>query len=254
MTLGSLVRLPVDDYVAALTRFAAGWRWPRLALLIVAAAVSWWVYVPVHELAHAFGCMLGGGSVSRLDIDPLYGAALLQRVFPFVSVGSEYAGQLTGFDTRGSDLIYLLTDFLPFVGTVLLGVPMLRGAGRADLSPNAQAMLFGAAIPVAFAPFISLTGDYYEMGSIMVSRVAAWIDRGFIVTRWRSDDLFKLAEQLFGPEGTGAPLDAFGLAVSFVVGAGLAFGTYALGVAFAQVIPMSRRAAAGAPRRAPTPS
>jgi hypothetical protein len=237
----SLVLLPVDDYVAALTRFASGWRWPRLALLIAAAALSWWVYVPVHELAHAFGCMLGGGSVSRLDIDPLYGAALLQRVFPFVSVGSEYAGQLTGFDWRGNDWIYLLTDFLPFVGTILIGVPMLRGAGRPALRPTAQALLFGAAIPVAFAPFMSLTGDYYEMGSILVSRVASWIDAGLVLTRWRSDDLFKLAGQLFGTDGTGTAVDALGLALSFLVGAALAFGTYALGAAFAQMLPMSRR-------------
>ena len=248
--LRSLVLSPVDDYVAALTRFAAGWRWPRLALLIVAAAVSWWIYVPMHELAHAFGCMLGGGSVSRLDIDPIYGAALLQRVFPFVSVGSEYAGQLTGFDTRGSDVTYLLTDFLPFLGTILIGVPMLRGAGRADLNPNAQAMLFGAAIPVAFAPFISLTGDYYEMGSIIVSRLATWVDGGGVFTRWRSDDLFKLAEQLFGAEGSGTMLDAVGLAASFVVGVVLAFATYAAGAAWAQMIHLSR--GTGAPRRAPT--
>lgn len=249
--LRSLVLLPVDDYVLALTRFAAGWRWPRLALLIVAAALSWWIYVPLHELAHAFGCMLGGGSVSRLDIDPIYGAALLQRVFPFVSPGSEYAGQLTGFDTRGSDLTYLLTDFLPFVGTILVGVPLLRIAGRPALSANAQAMLFGMAIPIAFAPFISLTGDFYEMGSIVVSRVAAWIDSGVDVTRWRSDDLFKLAGQLFGKDGPGTPADAFGLALSFVAGVVLAFGTYAFGAAFAQMIPMSRRQPAGAPRRAP---
>jgi len=243
--LRSLMLLPVEDYLAALTRFAFRWRWPRLALLIAAAAVSWWIYVPVHELAHAFGCMLGGGSVSRLDIDPLYGAVLLQRVFPFVSVGSDYAGQLTGFDTRGSDLTYLLTDFLPFVGTILLGVPMLRAAGRRDLRPSRQAVLFGAAIPLAFAPFISLTGDYYEMGSILVSRIATWIDGNVVVTSWRSDDLFNLAERLFRDDGSGTALDALGLAASFVVGVVLAFATYAAGSAWARVIRCR-----AAPRRA----
>lgn len=231
-----LVRLPLDDYVAAIDRFAAGRGWSRVAVLLGAAALSWWVYVPLHELAHAFGCLLGGGSVSRLDIDPLYGAALLQRLFPFVSVGSEYAGQLTGFDTRGSDVTYLLTDFLPFLGTILVGVPLLRAAARPGRGPLAQAALFGAALPIAGAPFLSLTGDYYEMGSILVSRVVAWITPGFAVTRWRSDDLLELGGQLFGSDGTGTVSDAAGLAASFVLGVALAFLTYAAGGVWARVI------------------
>jgi hypothetical protein len=117
----------------------------------------------------------------------------------------------------------------------------LRAAGRPDLRPNAQALLFGAGLPIAFAPFISLTGDYYDMGSILVSRVASWLDAGLVLTRWRSDDLFKLAGQLFGTDGTGTALDALGLALSFLVGAALALGTYALGVAFSQMLPISRR-------------
>jgi hypothetical protein len=229
-----LLRQPLDDYVAALAPFAAGWRWSRLAVLAIAAAVSWWVYVPLHELAHAWGCMLGGGSVTRLEIDPLYGAALLQRFFPFVSVGSDYAGQLTGFDTGGSDLTFLLTDFLPFVGTILIGVPLLHAAGRRGRAPMVQAALFGASLPIAFAPFISLTGDYYEMGSILVSRLAAWLEPGFPLARWRSDDLFKLAEQLLESGATAG--DAAGLAASFVVGIVLAFVTYALGAAWARLI------------------
>lgn len=242
--LVQLVRLPVDDYVAALSRFAANRGWRRVAVLLGAAVLSWWVYVPLHELAHACGCLLGGGSVSRLDIDPVYGAALLQRIFPFVNVGSAYAGQLTGFDTRGSDLTYLLTDFLPFLGTILLGVPLLRAAARAGGSPAAQAALFGASLPVAFAPFLSLTGDYYEMGSIVVSRVAAWLAPGFAVPRWRSDDLFKLAGQLFGASGGGGVSDAAGLAASFVLGVVLAFLTYAAGGAWARVLFQRRFASA----------
>jgi len=110
-----ILRLPLDDYLGALAVFAPTWDWRSLAVLIGAAVLSWWVYVPLHELAHAFGCLLGGGTVTRLDIDPAYGAALLQRCFPFVNVGSDYAGQLKGFDTGGSDLTYLLTDFLPLL-------------------------------------------------------------------------------------------------------------------------------------------
>lgn len=231
-----IIRQPVDDYIAALSVFARGWDWRRLATLVAAACLAWWLYVPVHELAHAFGCLLGGGSVSRLDIDPAYGAALLQRVFPFVNVGSEYAGQLTGFDTRGSDLTYLLTDFLPFAGTILLGVPLLHGARQLGRRPLLQAAVFGASLPVALAPFVSLTGDYYEMGSILVSRLSAWLTPGFTVTRWRSDDLFKLAGQLFGSDGGGTIGDAVGLAASFVLGVVLAFLTYAAGSLWARVL------------------
>jgi hypothetical protein len=237
----ALIRRPLDDYFAALTPFATGWRWARLAVFAVALLLTWWVYVPVHELAHAYGCMLGGGTVTRLEIDAVYGAALLQRVFPFVHVGSEYAGRLTGFDTHGSDAVYLLTDFLPFVATIIIGVPLLRAAARPGRDPLAQAALFGAAIPIAYAPFVSLTGDYYEMGSILVSGAFAAIEPGFDPVRWRSDDLFRLIDQLFGTDGTGGAGDALGLSVSFVVGAVLAILTYAAGVLVSRALVESRR-------------
>jgi hypothetical protein len=230
-----LVRLPIDDYLAALERFAVRWTWARLIVVLVSLVVGWWVYVPLHELAHELGNVLGGGAVSPLDIDPIYGAALLRRIFPFINVGSDYAGQLRDFD-RSSDLRYLLTDFLPFVATIVIGVPMLRAAARPQGNALWQAALFGASIPVAFAPFISLTGDYYEMGSILISRLAATVDPGFDVARWRSDDLFKLAGALFGADGTGMASDAVGLGASFAVGAVLAFLTYAAGVACARIL------------------
>ncbi len=157
------VRLPLDDYLAALDPFLRGLRLRYAVLLALSFAVSWWVYVPVHELAHALGCRLGGGEVTRLEIDPLYGAALLRRVFPFVAVGSDYAGQLTGFDTRGSDLTYLLTDFLPFVLTIFLGVPLLRSAA-APRGGTGRALCFGAALPLAYAPFISAAGGLLRDG------------------------------------------------------------------------------------------
>jgi len=235
-----IARQPVDDFLAALTVWARGGGWPRLVLLIIVMALTWWIYVPVHELAHAYGCLMGGGTVSRLDIDPVYGAALLQRVFPFVNVGSEYAGQLTGFDTGGSDLTYLLTDFLPFLATILLGVPMLQAAGQSGRRPWVQTVLFGAALPIALAPFISLTGDYYEMGSIMVSRATAWLDPDFVVTRWRSDDLVKLGGRLFGPDGGGTFADGCGLALSFALGVVLAVATYGAGSAWAAALGVGR--------------
>jgi hypothetical protein len=232
-TLIGLFRLPLDDYTIALGPLGDGFRPARVVVLVAAAAVSWWVYVPIHELAHALGCIAGGGTVTRLEIDPFYGAAWLQRIFPFVAVGSDYAGQLTGFDTGGSDLTYLLTDFLPFVLTILVGVPLLRMAAR--MRPGLrQAAVFGASLPLAMAPFTSLVGDYYEMGSIIVSRAVSWIVAGFDLERWRSDDLVKLAGELFSAGGGAG--DAAGLTVSTIVGVVLAFATYAAGAVWSSLV------------------
>ncbi len=223
----NIARLPVDDYLAALDVAVRPPRAAVFAAIAVAGVVSWWIYVPIHELLHAAGCLLGGGEVTRLEIDPMYGAAWLQRWFPFVAVGSDYAGQLTGFDTRGSDLTYLLTDFLPFVLTIVIGVPLLRAAARQD-DQMGSALRLGAALPIAFAPFISLPGDYYEMGSILATRAAALFSPGFDLQRWRSDDIFRLIEQLRA-SGTATVSDVVGVGAALLIGAVLAFATYAAG-------------------------
>jgi hypothetical protein len=71
---------PVRDYLAALDamrdRGVAG-----LVVASVAFALAWFVYVPIHELFHAWGCLLAGGTVTRLEIAPEYGGALLARSF-----------------------------------------------------------------------------------------------------------------------------------------------------------------------------
>ncbi len=223
----NIARLPVDDYLAALDIAVRPPRGAVFAAIALAGVVSWWVYVPIHELLHAAGCLLGGGEVTRLEIDPMYGAAWLQRWFPFVAVGSDYAGQLTGFDTRGSDLTYLLTDFLPFVLTIVIGVPLLRAAARHD-GQMGSALRLGAALPVALAPFISLPGDYYEMGSILATRAAGLFSPGFDVQRWRSDDIFRLIEELRA-SGSASASDAAGIGAALLIGAMLAFATYAAG-------------------------
>ena len=87
--------------------------------------------------------------------------------------------------------------------------------------------MLGTAIPVAFAPFGSLPGDYYEMGSILVSRAVATVSPGFAIERWRSDDLVKLVSTL-APEATVA--DVVGVTASVLVGVALAFATYWAGV------------------------
>lgn len=193
--------------------------------------MSWCAYVPIHELAHAWGCLLAGGEVTRLEIDWIYGAALLAKVFPYVTVGSEYAGRLSGFDTRGSDMTYLATCALPYVLTVLVGVPLLRAVPRAR--GWRRSLLFGAAVPIAYAPFVSLTGDYYEMGSILVTRVVAALAPGFAVDRWRSDDVFKLVGTL---AADGRTADVVGAGASLLVGAALAFATYWAGVVLSNAV------------------
>src|SRR6185503_14957816 len=114
---------------------------------------AWWIYVPIHELLHAVGCEIGGGRVWRLEIDPLYGGALLARWFPFVVAGGEYAGRLADFDTGDRAAVHLLTTGLPFFLTVWPGVWLLRWGAR-----RARGVVFGAALVPATAPFLSVTG------------------------------------------------------------------------------------------------
>lgn len=159
-----------------------------LALAMAGLAAGWWLYVPIHELLHAAGCLIAGGSVTRLEIAPLYGGALLQPIVPFVVAGGDYAGRLSGFETGGSDLVYLATDLGPFVLTLFPGVWWLRKGGR-----SGRPVLFGLSLPFALAPFLSLPGDAYEIGSILVTRLPPWVGMREIL---RGDDLFQQAERL----------------------------------------------------------
>jgi hypothetical protein len=237
------LQTPLDDYTWGLRRMA---HLGALGFLLGAfgCAAGYWLYVPVHELLHAFGCWATGGQVTRLEISPIYGAALLERWFPFVAVGSEYAGQLTGFDTHGKDLVYLATDGAPFLLSIFAGVPLFRrllgSSGRTSLL---WALGFGAALPIAFAPFISLAGDYYEMGSVLVSRGASFVIPGFELSRWRSDDLFKLSSTLFSPLASVHFIDVAGVSLAALIGCVLCLATYALGVRCSSLRGVERHAA-----------
>ena len=228
------VARPLHDWLDALEACVRGGGRASIGIMLVSVLAAWWLYVPLHELGHAWGCRLAGGRVTRLEIAEIYGAAWLARLFPYVTVGSEYAGRLSGFDTRGSDVTYLATCALPFVLTVFVGVPLLRVVPLAR--GRWRAVLLGAAIPVAFAPFVSLPGDYYEMGSILVSRAVAWLVPGFAIDRWRSDDLIKLVSERWA---SATVADVAGIAASLIVGTTLAFATYEAGVLVAEA--MTRR-------------
>jgi hypothetical protein len=230
----TLLALPFEDLLSGLDNCFSKFSALYIAAAIISFLVSWWVYVPLHELGHALGCILGGGNVSKLEISPMYGAALLKEIFPFVSVGSEYAGQLTGFDTKGNDLIYLLTVFLPFLLTIFIGVPLLRSVPRS--TPIAAEIKLGLGFPIAFAPFISFSGDYYEMGSIIISKIANLISPTIEMIRWRSDDVFKLVEELFFNGNFYGITDVAGVTVSFLLGIILIYITYMLGIAWSNLI------------------
>lgn len=195
MRLGKYLLCPLEDLIAALEGQIRGPRpaWPRLLLAAAAVVPCWFIYVPVHELLHVAGCVATGGEVTELQVQPMYGGTWLARIFPFVKAEGDYAGRLTGFDWHDSDLIYLATVFFPFLLTILIGVPLLLACARRR-APLALAM----AVVVGLAPLSQLTGDYLEMGSILVTRPAVWsraIDDSD-ARRLRSDDLFRLIDEL----------------------------------------------------------
>ena len=165
----------------------------NLAGILAGLLLSWWIYVPVHELLHAGGCWLGGGHVWRLEIEKIYGGGVLAFLFPFVCGSSEYGGRLAGFDTGGSDWVYALTVGLPFV-LVLPGMVLMR---RAILSR--RKVLFGAALPLALSPLLSLTGDCLELASLLIYQV--WPGPGGANRPLISDDLFRLIREQRGPAG-----------------------------------------------------
>jgi hypothetical protein len=240
----ALVARPFHDLVRGQARVLG--RWVDLVLLVAGLLLGWWLYVPLHELAHAAGCAAAGGRVYRLEIAPQYGAELLARVFPFVMPGGEYAGRLADFDTGGSDLVFLATDLAPFLLTLFPGVWLLRLAAR-----QGRAFLFAVVLPLAMAPFLALPGDAYEIGSLAVSNLPPW-SRAPERALLRGDDLVRQVVELEQAlaagrsEGgfirasdgraiavPGPPLDSpararAGLALATVLGFAWAWATYLL--------------------------
>ena len=211
---------PVRDLMGGLDGLIGRGGARALAVVAAGLAVGWWLYVPAHELLHAAACLAAGGEVSRLEIAPIYGGALLERWFAFVVAGGEYAGRLSGFDTHGSDLVYLATDTGPYLLTLWPGVWALRRAGR-----RGWPLGFGAAVPVALAPFVSLPGDAYEIGSILSTRFLAGLSAlpAPAVASVRGDDVFRVAPAV---AAHAAPGLWFLFAVALVLAVGWAFATY----------------------------
>lgn len=210
----------LQDFMARLGHpLAIGWM--MLGLLL-----GWWLYVPIHELLHVAGVVLPGGEVTELQLSPIYAADLLARIFPFIVSGSDYAGQLTGFDTRGSDWIYQSCVLMPYLITVFPGFWLWQITLSRPGKPGVlRIMAAGALFVLVAAPLISLTGDYYESGSIIGSQLLAGAF-GSELEAWRSDDLFLLISEWPGPMPWG---DRIGIAVSALLSLVLAFLTLLLG-------------------------
>ncbi len=232
----SFFRQPIDDVLAALEHLVTV-RNPLTTMVpaLVTMLVTWFMYVGVHELLHVAGCLAAGGSVTTVEISSRYGGAIYAKYFDFVVTGSEYAGRLSGFDTKGSDWTYMATVFGPFVLTVLFGVTMVKLCAR-----RRRPILFGVAIVVGLAPFYNLQGDYFEMGSILVTRAVTILfgERGDapLFGSLRSDDVFKLFDTFvrspaeLGLTSAGRIVAAVGVILfSFVMDVLLAFGTYWMG-------------------------
>jgi len=204
---------------------------PLLGLMIAA----WFVYVPIHELLHCYGCIWTGGTVTELELQAHYGGNLLKPYFPFIVTGSDYAGRLSGFDTAGNDWIYLATVFGPFALSVLFGVSLLRLCAR-----KRRPWLTAPAFVVGLAPFYNIQGDYYEMGSTIVTRILTLATGGGNPPRFeglRSDDIFTLFPNiLLDPQTLGLDpsfttmLFALGIfTISMTLSVLLAFVTYQAG-------------------------
>src|SRR6185503_5483181 len=112
-----------------------------------------------------------------------------------------------------------------------------------------RAALFGAALPFALAPFLSLGGDAYEIGSILATRFPPWAAPA---TRQllRGDDVAKKLGEL----GHLANPPWGGALVAVLLGAAWAFLTYALGGAVARALGSPPVTAADAERAQPSPA
>ncbi len=153
-----------------------------LIRIMVGLICGWFVYVPVHELLHVAGCLLGGGTVTTLQIQPLYGGTILESIFSFVEAGGDYAGRLSDFDTGESDWVYALTVASPLI----LAVPAFLGMVRAAAASSP--FFFGFLIVPALSPLLSLTGDLLELSTLALHQVWPAVETRALV----SDDLFRL--------------------------------------------------------------
>jgi hypothetical protein len=98
-------------------------------------------------------------------------------------------------------------------------------------------LLFGFTLPIAWAPILSIGGDFYELGAIAVSCAAAIF--GVDGESWRGDDVIAIAGRQFGGSGF-SWTDGAGVTASLLLGIVFAFSTYAAGRAVARMFAPQR--------------
>ncbi len=198
--------------------------WPLVAVVVAA----WFITVPIHELLHVAGCLISGGEVMELTIQPMYGGILLSKVFGFITSGGDYAGQLKDFDTGGSDICYFITVSFPFLLTVFLGVPLLSIAARSG-SP----LWHGVGAVHTILPVASITGDYYEMGSIAATRLFGYAHTSEEAALIRGDDLFRVISRVREAELANGVLV---ITVGLILGIFLVALTFDLSILFTRLV------------------
>ncbi len=193
-------------------------RLKTMLTFVISLVVTWFIYVPFHELLHVVGCRITGGTVSTLVMGREYGAAFLSRIFPFIVPASgQYAGRLTDFKPNG-DIGYLVTVFAPYLLTLFPGVWCITTAiSRRSFT------LFGPGIVIGLASFYNLTGDFFEIGTIISTRLVNLVTTGkassIIDAFWelRSDDLFRLITEISSSPASFGANHPTGLPIMIIV-------------------------------------
>lgn len=101
-----------------------------------------------------------------------------------------------------------------------------RGRASGAAAAVKSTLVFGLALPAAWAPMLSIGGDFYELGAIAGSRAAAAL--GADGRHWRGDDVIAVFGRNFGADAF-SWTDAAGITSSLLLGVALAFATYAAG-------------------------
>jgi hypothetical protein len=210
----------------------------RLFRVLAGFGASLWLFVPLHEFLHVLGCIATGGTVTRLEISPLYGGSWFARLAPWITSGGEYAGRLSGFRPAG-DLSYLATVLAPLLVLCPIGSAVARVAVR-----RRRALLFGVGLGAALQPIAALTGDAYEAASIPLTRLADLAGWHWALGL-RGDDVFKIVREA-------AALGSPSAWLVFTAGCvGAVFTTAIILILSGGVAPKSFRASDGAPECMP---
>jgi len=215
MILLSWTKSVLEIPALALNTLLEDGSYSNLLILFVTFLSSWWLYVPIHELMHVMGCILVGGEVNELALDPLYGGELLSKIFPFVVSDSDYAGQLTDFTTPNK-FAYFVVDLFPYLLS-LPGVLFIR------LSIKFRYMwLFSIGFLLMYVPLTQMFGDFYEAASLGVGELMTLINPDLNPQLIISDDLFKLIKSL-NENPTSSSFIYIFVILSFVLGLILAW-------------------------------